>query len=357
MQPMTHRAEPAPTCAHHAGTEAVATEFREFFEARGYDEVPSVSVASKVDPTVRLVGSSTSIFKQRISTCDLAHPGSFVVQTAVRTHNLERLIAREPIRMCTQFIALGTMQPADSLEVAARDGIDFLLSMADVTPDRLVLQASSTDNDLIAALERHNRGVHMAIDQRPGHTYRHGFGELDLSGRNANFGWRCTQTGQIRDVGNLIVIERQGVPAAVEICFGAEMVAMCRHALDHPLKVAPVSALIDCSDQDHLRLADALTASVVMLHAGVRPNASSRGRVARSYLAVVAESMATTGTSPSTIEAATSVIERQICGPWVSYEQGELGPRICSYLDALECADRLEHHERGRLNEQLRNFL
>ena len=54
--------------------------FREHFSAYGYSEIQAVPVSSRIDPTVRFIGSPISILKPLITAGHIPFPGVFAIQ-------------------------------------------------------------------------------------------------------------------------------------------------------------------------------------------------------------------------------------------------------------------------------------
>ena len=64
---------------------AVKDGFYNFFGNKGYKLEPAVSIASKVDPSVFLVGSCTNIFKQFVFGNTINYTGHALVQPAINS--------------------------------------------------------------------------------------------------------------------------------------------------------------------------------------------------------------------------------------------------------------------------------
>lgn len=258
--------------------------FRNHLTSRGYYEHRATTVISRVDPSVRFIGSTISVLKPYIQTKTVPPQGVFLVQPALRTWNVAALLdpAAKP-KWTSYFLALGFLLPSQRLGQAARDACDFLFESLGVPARRAVIRASSQDQDLIHAFTTLAPRPELEIDASDLALYRHRYGMETVSGRNCNIALR-DDANRLNDIGNIIVIEENGTPVAVEFATGVGNLLAQVHNLQHPAQASTIASIMPIRCWREVKLADALTASVIMLAEGLRPTARGRGRTLRNYL-------------------------------------------------------------------------
>jgi hypothetical protein len=256
--------------------------FREMFRGRGYLEHEPVPVSARIDPSVRFVGSTISVLKPILAAGDIHPRGHFLVQPAVRTHNVTRL-DEPPSGWCSYFRALGTLSPAARLPEVAADCWDMCRRVFGLTDERVVFRASSADEDLLAAVRSIPNGPEIEIDGYEQWRYRHRFGVDGVAGRNVNVAVRSDRWG-LRDIGNIVLIERAGEPIAVELAFGVATVLSRVHDLAYPMLASAAGRAVPMRDEADMALADLLSVGVTLMREGLRPNGGNRGRILRAHL-------------------------------------------------------------------------
>jgi hypothetical protein len=263
-------------------TDRVLTAFRRMFSERGYLEHEPVPVSARVDPSVRFVGSTISVLKPILAAGTIHARGHFLVQPAVRTHNVTK-VDDPPSGWCSYFRALGTLSPADRLPEVTVDCWDMCCQVFSLDPDRVVFRTRSDDHDLLAAVRAIPGSPEIEINGYEPWRYRHRFGVDDVSGRNVNLAVRGDRWG-VRDIGNIVLIERAGAPVAVELAFGVATVLSRVHDLAYPMQASAAGLAVPLRQDCDIALADMLSVGVVLMREGVRPNGSNRGRVLRAHL-------------------------------------------------------------------------
>src|SRR5260370_5866502 len=71
--------------------ESIHRRFSAYYTSLGYAEYTPVPITSKIDPTVRFVGSHVSVLKPHLLQGTVPTPGYFIVQNCLRTQNLRHL--------------------------------------------------------------------------------------------------------------------------------------------------------------------------------------------------------------------------------------------------------------------------
>lgn len=263
-------------------TRSIQAAFRARFLDAGLVEQRPVPMSSGLDSSVRFIGASISALKPLLLTRGVPSSGVVTVQPCLRTHCLKSL-ADEASRYhwSSYFVQLGTLVPPRLTAMLARATFEFFLGDLDLPASRLVVRASSRDEDLSAAVSP-PEGVFLEIDGYSQTMYRHRFGLEGWTGRNVNFAITCDDG--IHDVGNLIIIEHAGTPIAVEVAFGLSVI-LCRIAsLQHPIAASPIADHIPVANWPQIKCGNALEATVALAREGLRPVSRGRGRIFRDYL-------------------------------------------------------------------------
>ena len=255
-------------------------------DAEGLTRYPAVAISSGVDPSVRFIGASISVLKPLFLAGNIPAPGVYIVQPAIRTHCLKTLTdPSSRYHWSSYFVQMGALVQPSSLPLLARVALEFLRHDACLPAERIVLRASSTDLDLLETIK--HAGVSVEIDGYSQSMYRHRFGLEGWGGRNVNYAIRCGDV--CHDIGNLILIENDGVLVAIELAIGVS-VLICRiDSLPHPIMSSPVADHLAISTWDQIKCGNALEASAALAREGLRPIARGRGRTFREYLQALSE--------------------------------------------------------------------
>ncbi len=261
-------------------------DFETFFVERDFEPHAPVELTSRLDPTTLFVGSTISVFKPSLLRAADRLAPAVLVQEVLRTQNLRCAnIDARGISKTSLFLACGLVGPLRLLTPVARACQELMQALFD---DRLVITVWHRDADLVnlvRGLAHPPGGLRMAVsDETP---FRHAYGQPELTGRNYNYGVRGAH-GAVTDVANLIVLQVHGEEVAFEFGLGASTSLQHQLQLDHAIQAAPIAAHVPLESPLHVKLADYLAAAIALRSEGLRPNASSRGKVLRSYMRAIA---------------------------------------------------------------------
>ena len=207
--------------------------------------------------------------------------GVLLAQPALRTMNLkEAHCADYRPQWPSYFLQLGAVAPMTARYSAAEAALAFLDQQLPNEPERVVLQASVEDRDLVA-LHPANRTVELYAGDKT--RYRHRYGVPGLVGRTLNYTIR-DPGGTSHAVGNFIVLEMAERPVAVELAFGPSNLLARIDGLELPIQATNSAVAVPLRSWAHVRLADTLSGALVLLREGLRPVGSGRHRVTRTYL-------------------------------------------------------------------------
>ncbi len=280
----------------------VVQRFSQHYGERGYTRHQPVGILSRVDPSVRFVGSTISVLKPLLLTGSIPDPGVFLTQQALRTRNLDKLlVAGAVLTSPSSFVHSGVLAPPSHLARAALDAWTFLNQFTD-GDQQVIVRVHVEDPDIAATIHALAPAA-VVTDTGDVEPYRHTFGMAGITGRNLNFCIRSTAGSESR-FGNLIVIEDTRGTAAIETAIGVNHLVAGLRGWDSPLRATPAAAVLPLDNDADVRLADALMAVVALTDAGLAPSARGRGRTFRRYLQALVLLGAQCGHSMSTLESA-----------------------------------------------------
>lgn len=265
-----------------AAEASTKSQLRKAAASLSLPEFSSDDILTRHDDSVFFTSAAICRFKRDLLLDEQA-PRGFVQQWCFRDRNYSALQLGESPKWSSCFRQFGTIAEFGSLAEHAITFGEAVLSLAREHRADVKLKASSSDVDLLRIINA--TSIEVALDTENQDYFRHKYGQERLSGRNANMAISPEGSDDWIDVGNIIVIERDGVPFATEVAIGIE-------TLTSALKGAQ-SAIVATSIADpttialtkgHLSVVDALNV-VLHLHAtGIRPFSSNQGRIFRRYL-------------------------------------------------------------------------
>lgn len=261
-------------------------KFKKYYLGLGYQEEDPVPISSGVDPTVRFVGSHISVLKPHLVTGGIPQPGIFLVQNCIRTQNLKRLYDDSYFpRWGSFFPSLGTISPPDGLDRVVSEAIGLLTEVFNIDKDLIVARVTKEDKDLFASASKAFEPNKLEIDTMPISYYRHKLGAPELKGRNFNFALKNCDKNEFADVGNAIVLERDGIPVAVELALGSTTIIKQLFGLNHVLDCHTIIGLEGKKQPFGIKLTDCLITSLYLYRENLRPGGTdNRRRILRMYL-------------------------------------------------------------------------
>ncbi|GAA0772405.1 hypothetical protein GCM10008908_18600 [Clostridium subterminale] len=297
-------------------TTLLINKFREHFIKAGLREEYSKSIISHHDKSIRFTNSTTSVLKKYLSGSKIPGDGVFLFQPAMGLQGVDFWEENKQMEYFTSyFISMGTMGCVENLEKYAEEGVLFLADTLNIELDRIVIRADSEDEDIVNAVTRTN--VTVELDACKKSDYRHVFGMENVRGRNANFA--INNNGVLRDVGNLIIIERENKPIAIELSFDTTLLLFPMHHMYHPILALPSSKILyndivfNFTGVEYLVLSDFMTLSIVLILEGLKVKARGRGRNLRKIITLLSEIISELNISEEKIEnAAYQIAEEEL---------------------------------------------
>lgn len=261
--------------------------FTSYFLDLGYQEHAPVPIISFNDRSVRFTGSTTNIFKPYIiNNALIPSKGYFLIQKCLRTQNAASFFDDKSFpEWGSYFIEIGLIASPDKLFKITEDSVKYFTNILGIDPKRIVLRVFSQDKDLLECVKNTNLAVE--IDGLPFKYYRHKYGLKMILGRNFNFGIKNTQTGAIKDIGNIVVAEKENKKIAIEMGFGVSTLLARYYNLTNSIEASTISAVIPFKPGYVSKFSDALSSTVVMLKENIRPGGRDKERILKTYLIAI----------------------------------------------------------------------
>ncbi|MFB5759346.1 hypothetical protein [Paenibacillus medicaginis] len=284
----------------------IIDRFNSYYESKGFVKHAPVSINSKMDPSVYLIGSTISVLKPYLFAGEIPDRGFYLVQRCIRTHNSRILMKDgEFPKWASYFQSIGTLSPVNRLNDVCREVWEFLHNELEIASQDIMIRASAVDEDLLHFWRQLEDRPVIELDAFPRTYYRHRYGHEQWTGRNINFALRQQDGDRFEDIGNLIVIEHiQGHEAGgVETAFGISTLLARKFSLRHPIEASLISTIIPFHLENTCKLSDALAVVLHLVREGIKPNASNtRGRILRAYLRGLSYLMKQNHYSPACIK-------------------------------------------------------
>ena len=283
--------------------DGIRQSFAHYFTEQGFQLQPAGSLIPETDKSVLFTGSTISTFKPYLERQDIPHPGLHMVQSCLRTQNVSLLNddARQP-QWASYFSSIGALANYDELDSLSALTWTFFTEVLGIVPERFAVRIASKDIDLLRAWPAMGLANVLERDVNPPVYYTHKFGMDGVAGRNCNLAIKDHRTGNLRDIGNIIVIESESAKLGTEIAFGVETIVSRLLGFSNPIAASLIADIVPANSEHSLKLADALSSSLAILNAGERPVVTNRGRLLRKYLQAVGDLRQGAGLSLDDIE-------------------------------------------------------
>ena len=268
----------------------IRQKFSEFFNARGFKRHEPGSMIPEHDQSVLFTGSTISTFKPYLENGNIPEGGFYMIQSCLRTQNTKILgdDSRQP-QWASYFSSIGALTHYKELDRLSAQTWEFFTDYLGIPADRLRIRISSKDIDLLQHWRQAGLEERLELDANNPVYYTHKFGMDDVAGRNCNLAIVDHCSGNLRDIGNIIVIETKDAQIGTEIAFGVETIVSRLLGFSNPIAASLMADIVPVKNEHSLKLADAISSSVVILDAGERPVVTNRGRTLRKYLQAISD--------------------------------------------------------------------
>lgn len=262
--------------------------FSEFFYTQGFSRHSPGQIIPENDESVLFTGSTISTFKPHLIHGTIPENGFYMIQSCLRTQNTK--ILNDDIKQpqwASYFSSIGALTRYEKLDILSEQSWAFYTDYLRIPRDRMRIRIASKDVDLLKFWNRAGLEDYLEFDANNPIYYTHTFGMDDITGRNCNLAVIDRHTGELRDIGNIICIETKDTQLGAEIAFGVETIVSRLLGFPNPIAASLIADIVPLKNQYSLKLADAISSSMVILDAGVRPVVTNRGRVLRKYMQAI----------------------------------------------------------------------
>ncbi len=265
--------------------DGIRHRFSEFFNIQGFRRHEPGHIIPEHDQSVLFTGSTISTFKPYLIKNMVPAFGYYMIQSCLRTQNTKILNNHDAQpQWASYFSSTGALTQYKNLDEISEQTWGFFTDFLGIPSDRMAVRIASKDRDLLSYWEKAGLTDYLEYDANQPDYYTHKFGMGDISGRNCNLAIIDLETGELKDIGNIIVIERSNKPVGVEIAFGVETIVSRILGYPNPIAASLMADIVPVKNRHSLKLADAISSSMIILETGERPVATNRGRVLRKYL-------------------------------------------------------------------------
>jgi len=266
----------------------IRDNFSEYFNTHGFMRHDPGSIIPEHDNSVLFTGSTITTFKPYLEKENIPECGYYMVQSCLRTQNTKMLSndTGHP-QWASYFSSIGALTQYYKLNEISELIWQFYTTSLGIPADRLRIRISSNDIDLMEYWKNSCLNKYIELDANDPIYYTHKFGMDRVIGRNCNLAIVDHRTGELRDIGNIIVIETPNEKLGVEIAFGVETIVSRILGYQNPIEASLIADIVPVKNEHSLKLADAISSAIVILDAGERPVVTNRGRILRKYLQAI----------------------------------------------------------------------
>lgn len=252
-------------------------KFKNFFHNAGFEELERKSLISKHDRSIRFTNSTSSVMKPFFQD-NAMEQKVMLIQPALGFQGINYWYQEQKIdRFSSYFYSFGIMCGTDNLNEIIALSLKFLMEVLCVDRDSLFVQVHHTQLSSFNKLIKCD--VQVMKDHFDEDYYIHHFGIEHVIGKTACF---TIKNGNRYDyIGSVIVLEKEGVPIAIEFSFDSTLfLAAVKNS--HPILELPggqicYSEIFDNMEEKYrLILIDLLNVCVALNFEGL--SAGSRGR-------------------------------------------------------------------------------
>lgn len=251
--------------------------FLVFFCGKGYELEPGVSIASKVDPSVFLVGSCTNVFKQRVFGDSISYSGHALVQPAINSKYFPDFNVDSIGKFVSTYTVLGLLHRKENLYQIISDQYNFFTDVVGLDMKNISIKANESDADLCGSIRGFSNKVIVQGD-----ACRNFFGKhngIPLLGRNIRFYYNNN------NICVLSIYRYQDKDVGVESSATVQGLLMEKYSLKNTMCLSPLNDIKVANTSLELKYYDCITAVSELLHAGVVPNSSHMsGRILKKYI-------------------------------------------------------------------------
>ena len=264
--------------------EKIIEEFKKFYKDNNYKILDSVAVNSKIDPTVFLVGSCTSVFKTIFLNNEVDMNGYIVVQPSINSKFLENIYSEEKGRYGSYYITLGVLDNYSNIGRALELSYKYLTNVIGFLPSNLKFVVNNSDQDFIDAISNIN-GLDSPIIE--GKNSLHTFGKYKddvITGRALKINYINEINNSDSCIMNISTYEYKGKTLGVEVSTTVDVLLLETMNYINTIESSVLEDLNQRADTNMLKLYECISVIGTLMKDGVYPNSSRMdGKIFKRY--------------------------------------------------------------------------
>lgn len=262
----------------------IGPAFRSFYEERGFVFTPEQPPYPSPDSTVMFVGAQISLWKPILDDISSGEiPALITPQDCIRVQNKDIFYTDQDLKFCSYFRTQGAISKAEDFDFMVCSAVDFLESIG-IERERVVIKvAEDQSRDFTIDSE-----VHVQTEEDSYYSWT--YGEDDLSGRGITLALKDNETDKLWDIGNIILVSRNGQPLVTEWGFGEETLLAAIYSEGPPVLYSdiPGSIVEKMNNQNAFKYVDSLMTAMVLARLGVRPGDRGESAILDDYIRAAA---------------------------------------------------------------------
>lgn len=263
--------------------------FLSFYKKHGYSWISPIPLIPRdLDSSVTFTGATVNGWKRYLTgESKLTDRGVYTIQPCLRTQNAASIYDFETSpKFGSYFTMAGILSPAERLTDVYSEMLSFLNKELGVAKKDIVVHVASNHPEINVCVKNGLSDIKKEIDQI--HYYVWGYGIEGVLGEGLTIALLNKRSQEFEEIGNVVLIKKNGKPIAVEWGFGIETTTARLLSLPHPVFASPAIQFMEkegFSTPASIRLGDSLVAVSALLANGVNFDypSSNIARVLEKY--------------------------------------------------------------------------
>lgn len=264
--------------------EKIKEEFKNFYKDNNYKILEPVSINSKIDPTVFLVGSCTNVFKSIFLNKDVDSNGFIIVQPSVNSKFLENIYSDDKKRYGSYYVTLGVLDNYSNMDRTLDLAYNYITNVLKLLPSNIKFIVNNKDYDFLEAITKIN-GMDSPIIKRE--ISKNAFGKYKgdiIQGRTLRINYVNENNNSDSCIMNMSTYEHNDKILGVEVSTSIDVLALEKMNYTTTMETSVLQDLNFTTDNTVLKLYECLSVIGTLMKDGVIPNSSKMdGRIFKRY--------------------------------------------------------------------------
>lgn len=264
--------------------EKIREDFKKFYRDNNYKILDPVSVNSKIDPTVFLVGSCTSVFKSIFLNKEVDSNGFIIAQPSVNSKFLENIYSDGKGRYGSYYVTLGVLDNYSNMERTLDLAYNYITNVLGFSPSNIKFIVNTKDYDFLEAISKIN-GMNSPIIERE--ISRNAFGKYKgdiIVGRTLRINYVNENNNSDSCIMNMSTYEHNDKTLGIEVSTSIDVLALEKMNYTTTIETSVLQDLNYTTDNTMLKLYECLSVIGTLMKDGVIPNSSKMdGRIFKRY--------------------------------------------------------------------------